>query len=261
VAASPKADRRPRRHRQAHLIQGDNRSAYGSPNKGQPARRAQAPQLGADDQLTRTGGWSGARQLRGAPAGLRHWREAIKPARQGRRSEWTPPWPSYRSQLPSMKGRVERMPDAVSCPGLGSGRCRPSPPSDQGPGHPQLLLTNCLNCDRPSLPELIGRASADLNPLQPDDIKEEAQASEGRLGSQPLSALSVCASTPWRRSLNGIRVPRQWLESPMAAPSWSFAGYMVGAMGLSALSNFGVIYVLTHDSIGLGEDAPPTRPR
>jgi transketolase len=35
-----------------------------------------------------------------------------------------------------------------------------------------------------------------------------------------------------------------------------FAGYMVGAMRLSALSELGVIYVLTHDSIGLGEDGP-----
>jgi transketolase len=39
-----------------------------------------------------------------------------------------------------------------------------------------------------------------------------------------------------------------------------FAGYMVGAMRLSALSELGVIYVLTHDSIGLGEDGPTHQP-
>jgi transketolase len=39
-----------------------------------------------------------------------------------------------------------------------------------------------------------------------------------------------------------------------------FAGYMVGGMRLSALSELGVIYVLTHDSIGLGEDGPTHQP-
>ena len=31
---------------------------------------------------------------------------------------------------------------------------------------------------------------------------------------------------------------------------------MRGAMRMSALSEAGVIYVMTHDSIGLGEDGP-----
>jgi transketolase len=39
-----------------------------------------------------------------------------------------------------------------------------------------------------------------------------------------------------------------------------FAGYMLGAMRLSALSELGCIYVLTHDSIGLGEDGPTHQP-
>lgn len=39
-----------------------------------------------------------------------------------------------------------------------------------------------------------------------------------------------------------------------------FAGYMLGAMRLSALMQLRVIYVLTHDSIGLGEDGPTHQP-
>lgn len=39
-----------------------------------------------------------------------------------------------------------------------------------------------------------------------------------------------------------------------------FAGYMLGAMRLSALMELPVIYVLTHDSIGLGEDGPTHQP-
>ncbi len=39
-----------------------------------------------------------------------------------------------------------------------------------------------------------------------------------------------------------------------------FADYMRGAMRLSALMELGVVYVLTHDSIGLGEDGPTHQP-
>ena len=39
-----------------------------------------------------------------------------------------------------------------------------------------------------------------------------------------------------------------------------FAGYMLGAMRLAALMQLRVIYVLTHDSIGLGEDGPTHQP-
>ena len=36
--------------------------------------------------------------------------------------------------------------------------------------------------------------------------------------------------------------------------------YAWGSVRLSALSQFGVIYVMTHDSIGLGEDGPTHQP-
>jgi transketolase len=39
-----------------------------------------------------------------------------------------------------------------------------------------------------------------------------------------------------------------------------FAGYAMGAIRLSALAKHGVIYIMTHDSIGLGEDGPTHQP-
>ena len=38
------------------------------------------------------------------------------------------------------------------------------------------------------------------------------------------------------------------------------ADYMRSAIRMSALSEAGVIYVMTHDSIGLGEDGPTHQP-
>lgn len=34
----------------------------------------------------------------------------------------------------------------------------------------------------------------------------------------------------------------------------------MGAVRLSAISDFGVLYIMTHDSIGLGEDGPTHQP-
>ena len=46
----------------------------------------------------------------------------------------------------------------------------------------------------------------------------------------------------------------------MAGRSSCFADYARGAIRLSALMGVRVIYVLTHDSIGLGEDGPTHQP-
>ena len=46
----------------------------------------------------------------------------------------------------------------------------------------------------------------------------------------------------------------------MAAPSWCFTDYARPAIRLSAIMGQRVIYVMTHDSIGLGEDGPTHQP-
>ncbi|GAB4844358.1 hypothetical protein Ancab_037722 [Ancistrocladus abbreviatus] len=47
---------------------------------------------------------------------------------------------------------------------------------------------------------------------------------------------------------------------PYCATFFVFTDYMRGAIRLAALSKAGVIYVMTHDSIGLGEDGPTHQP-
>lgn len=49
-------------------------------------------------------------------------------------------------------------------------------------------------------------------------------------------------------------------QRPFCATFLNFIGYAFGAVRLSALSRFGVVYVMTHDSIGLGEDGPTHQP-
>ncbi|KAL5981852.1 hypothetical protein ACLOJK_015919 [Asimina triloba] len=58
---------------------------------------------------------------------------------------------------------------------------------------------------------------------------------------------------------NGIALHGSGLI-PFAATFLTFSDYMKASMRLSALSHAGVIYILTHDSIGLGEDGPTHQP-
>ena len=47
---------------------------------------------------------------------------------------------------------------------------------------------------------------------------------------------------------------------PFVSTFFVFSDYMKGAMRLSSLMNLPVIYVLTHDSIAVGEDGPTHEP-
>jgi transketolase len=58
---------------------------------------------------------------------------------------------------------------------------------------------------------------------------------------------------------NGIALHSPGLI-PYCATFFVFTDYMRGAIRISALSEAGVIYVMTHDSIGLGEDGPTHQP-
>jgi len=47
---------------------------------------------------------------------------------------------------------------------------------------------------------------------------------------------------------------------PFASTFFNFISYALGAVRLTALSKFRVLYIMTHDSIGLGEDGPTHQP-
>ncbi|PWN17803.1 putative transketolase [Microstroma glucosiphilum] len=58
--------------------------------------------------------------------------------------------------------------------------------------------------------------------------------------------------------MNGLHA--YGLHIPTSGTFLNFVSYAIGAVRLSALSNFRVIWVATHDSIGLGEDGPTHQP-
>jgi len=112
-----------------------------------------------------------------------------------------------------------------------------------------------INALAPHLPMLIG-GSADLGVSNNTDIKGggdfEAGSYDGRILHFGVREHAM-GSTLTGISLNGGLIP-------FGGTFLTFSDYMRPAIRLAALSEVQVIYVFTHDSIGLGEDGPTHQP-
>jgi transketolase len=105
------------------------------------------------------------------------------------------------------------------------------------------------------VPNLIG-GSADLAPSNKSDMKGRGDFSaENRTGSNLHFGVREHAMAAIS---NGIAVHGGLI--PYAATFFVFSDYMKHAMRLSAIMGLPVTYILTHDSIGVGEDGPTHEP-
>jgi transketolase len=114
----------------------------------------------------------------------------------------------------------------------------------------------CLNALAPVIPQLLG-GSADLTHSNLTELKISGEFQKGayenrniHFGVREHGMGAIC---------NGILLHNSGLI-PYCATFLVFVDYMRAAVRLSALSESGVIYVMTHDSIGLGEDGPTHQP-
>lgn len=105
------------------------------------------------------------------------------------------------------------------------------------------------------IPNLIG-GSADLGPSNKSRMKERGDfLPEDRTGSNLHFGIREHAMAAIANGIclhGGLTV--------YCATFFVFSDYMKNAMRLSALMNLPVIYILTHDSIGVGEDGPTHEP-
>ncbi|NLE21206.1 MAG: transketolase [Actinobacteria bacterium] len=112
-----------------------------------------------------------------------------------------------------------------------------------------------INAVAPHIPTLIG-GSADLAPSNNTLIQgsddQQAATPAGRNVRWGVRELAMAAMANGLSAHGGIR--------PYVATFFVFVDYMRPAMRLSALMDLPVIYVLTHDSIGVGEDGPTHQP-
>ena len=112
-----------------------------------------------------------------------------------------------------------------------------------------------LNALAAQYPELVG-GSADLTPSNNTALKgsEDYSATNRagrylRFGVREHGMAAIC---------NGMYAYGGFL--PFCATFFVFVGYCMGAVRIAALSHYRVLFILTHDSIGVGEDGPTHQP-
>lgn len=127
-------------------------------------------------------------------------------------------------------------------------------PTD-GPKATREVSSDFLNGVASHLPWLMG-GSADLEPSTKTFIKTSGYFEKGNYGNRNMDygirEHLMCAASSGMSAHGGIR--------PYAATFFIFTDYARPAIRLSCISGLPVIYVMTHDSIGLGEDGTTHQP-
>ena len=227
---------------------------YGSPNKSDTAGVHGAPLGEEETSLTRNQlNWDyGSFEI--PQDSYDHFRKAINKGEK-LESDWNELLNNYRKQFPNEAEEFERMLRG-ELPQDWSKDLPSYSPDDKGLAtrkHSQI----CLGALGPNLPELIG-GSADLTHSNYTDIKGESGSFQFNSPEKRYLHFGV-REHAMAAILNGIAYHNSGLI-PYGGTFLVFADYMRGSMRLSALSELGVIYVLTHDSIGVGEDGPTHQP-
>ncbi len=113
---------------------------------------------------------------------------------------------------------------------------------------------NAIEALQPLLPELIG-GSADLGGSNLTEVKGSVPVRRGRWGNYLNYGVREFGMSA---IMNGIALHGGFI--PYGGTFLTFSDYSRNAVRMSALMRKRVLYVFTHDSIGLGEDGPTHQP-
>ena len=127
-------------------------------------------------------------------------------------------------------------------------------PTD-GPKATREISSDVINALAENLPWLMG-GSADLEPSTKTLIKSSRYFGKGNYGNRNMDwgirEHLMCAASSGMTAHGGVRA--------YAATFFIFTDYARPAIRLACISELPVIYVMTHDSIGLGEDGTTHQP-
>ncbi len=237
------------------LIIVDSHIAYGSPNK-QDTSAAHGEPLGEQEiRLTKQAyGWPEEARFLVPPEVVEHFRQGMGVRGHEARETWMVSFNAYKAKYPDLADQLYRMQHRQLPEGWDRGL--PAFPADPKGISGRDASGNVLNALAKNVPWLIG-GSADLAP-----------STKTRLTFDGAGDLE--AGTPGGRNLhfgvrehamgsilNGLALSK---VRPFGSGFLIFSDYMRPAMRLSALMEIPVIYIFTHDSIGVGEDGPTHQP-
>ena len=226
---------------------------FGSPNKQDTAAAHGAPLGNEEIALTkRVYGWPEDQTFLVPERALAHMREAVDRGR-ALEAEWNDRLAGWRDAHPDLATRLDAALADRPAPGWDAHLPRFSP--DAGPIATRSASGKALNALASLVPWLVG-GSADLAGSNDSLIESSGDfapgSCEGRNLRWGIREHGMCAASNGLVLHGGVR--------PYAATFFVFTDYARPAIRLAALMKQPVIYVMTHDSIGLGEDGPTHQP-
>jgi len=170
------------------------------------------------------------------------------------RNHWTARFAEYRAKYPELADEISRM-EQRELPSKWDSDL-PSFPADAKGLATRDSSGKVENAIAKNVPWLIG-GSADLAPSTKTLFTFEAatgfQADNHELRNLHFGIREHAMSA----IVNGMSLTK---VRPFGATFFVFTDYMRGGLRLSALMGIPVIYILTHDSLGVGEDGPTHQP-
>ncbi len=226
---------------------------YGSPNK-QGTEGVHGAALGEDEvKLTKENlGWPVEPKFHVPDEALAEFRKCVEKGPEAE-AAWNDLFKRYKAKYPELAAEYERV-TSTTLP-KGWEKALPSYAATDKGNSTRNHSGIVLNALAKVMPELIG-GSADLAHSNmtylkglPDYQKSSYEGRNLRYGVREHGMGSI---------LNGMVLHKGVV--PYGATFLVFADYMRGAMRISSLAGIGVPYILTHDSIALGEDGPTHQP-
>ncbi|OLE96913.1 MAG: transketolase, partial [Cyanobacteria bacterium 13_1_20CM_4_61_6] len=237
------------------LIIVDSHIGYGAPNK-QDTSGAHGEALGEDEirLAKRNYGWPEDKKFYVPDGVYDHFRQGIGRRGKQLRDDWFTQIGEYRKHYPELAEELFRMQHRQ----LPEGWDRNLP---EFPADPKGLATRessakVLNAVAKNIPWFIGGA-ADLAPSTKTRLTFEDAgdfSAENYAGRNFHFGIREHAMGAIVNGMSLVKV------RPFGSGFFTFVDYMRGSLRLSALMELPVIYVFTHDSIGLGEDGPTHQP-
>jgi transketolase len=220
---------------------------YGMPKQGTSKAHSDAPGADAVKETKRNLDWPENKSFFIPKEVLAHFRTAVKRGAQVEK-EWEASVKDYAKAFPDL-GKTLRDTRAGR---LSDGWEKALPKFDGVEAKATRAYSGeVINAIADVVPQMIG-GSGDLTPSNNTFIKSSADFQAGRYANRNIHF--GVREHAMGSTMNGMALYGSVI--PFGGTFQTFSDYMRPAIRLAALSHIRVVFVFTHDSIGLGEDGP-----
>lgn len=227
---------------------------YGSPNKANSASSHGSP-LGEEEvRLTKENlGWPTEPAFLVPEEALSNFREAKERGRS-QQHEWDKMLAAYAQEYPELSAELARawageLPEDWDAD-------MPVFSAEDKPIATRSASGTVLNAIAARVPNMIG-GDADLAPSTKTLIKGEVNLTRDNYAARNVRF--GVREHAMGAMVNGMAL-HGGIIKPYSATFMTFSDYMRPAIRLGALMNLPVLYIFTHDSVGVGEDGPTHQP-